>query len=103
MIITCPWCGKRDSSEFLYLAEGGRTRPDLASTDLAAWNAYVYDRVNTAGEHEEIWQHSGGCRANLRIVRNTLTHGIASVELARNVPSPDARPDIGSNTQETTK
>ena len=49
MIITCPYCGPRDSSEFIYRDEGGRTRPDQASTDQAAWNAYVYERVNTAG------------------------------------------------------
>jgi methylglutamate dehydrogenase subunit B len=39
MIITCPYCGPRDSSEFIYRDEGGRTRPDQASTDQAAWNA----------------------------------------------------------------
>jgi sarcosine oxidase subunit delta len=83
MIITCPYCGQRDSSEFVYREEGGRTRPDASSNDQAAWNAYVYDRMNTAGEHSEIWQHSGGCRAHLRIVRNTLTHAIASVSFAR--------------------
>ncbi len=82
MIITCPWCGPRDSGEFVYREEGGRTRPDQASTDQAAWNAYVYDRVNTAGDHDEIWQHSGGCRAHLRIVRNTVTHKIVSVAFA---------------------
>ena len=83
MIITCPFCGPRDSSEFIYREEGGRTRPEPASTDKAAWNAYVYDRVNTAGDHHEIWQHSGGCRSHLRILRNTLTHRIAYVRLAR--------------------
>lgn len=83
MIITCPYCGSRDSSEFVYLGEGGRTRPDPASTDQAEWNAYVYDRVNTAGEHDEIWQHSGGCRSLLRVGRNTITHKISTVVLAR--------------------
>lgn len=92
MIITCPWCGKRDSSEFVYQGEGGRIRPDPSSTDQAAWNAYVYDRVNTAGEHEEIWQHSGGCRAHLRIVRNTVTHAIASVSFASDRSKPGAQP-----------
>ena len=47
MLITCPYCGPRDSSEFVYQGDGNRTRPDPASTDQAAWNAYVYDRVNT--------------------------------------------------------
>ncbi|MCX7306231.1 MAG: sarcosine oxidase subunit delta [Hyphomicrobiales bacterium] len=91
MIITCPYCGPRDSSEFVYQGEDGRTRPDPASTDQAAWNAYVYDRVNTAGEHEEIWQHSGGCRAHLRLVRNTLTHKISSVSMARHATVPRRR------------
>ena len=91
MIITCPYCGPRDSSEFIYRDEGGRTRPDQASTDQAAWNAYVYDRVNTAGEHDEIWQHAGGCRAHLRIVRNTVTHKIASVAFARDHGKPHER------------
>ncbi len=83
MIITCPFCGPRDSSEFVYREEGGRTRPDPASTDQAAWNAYIYERVNTAGDHEEIWQHSGGCRSHLRVLRNTVTHRILDVTLAR--------------------
>ncbi len=83
MIITCPYCGPRDSSEFVYREEGGRIRPDQASTDQAAWNAYVYDRLNPAGEHNEIWQHSGGCRSHLAVVRSTLTHVISSVGFAR--------------------
>jgi len=91
MIITCPYCGPRDSSEFVYQGEGGRTRPDPAATDQAAWNAYVYDRVNTAGEHQEIWQHSGGCRSHLMLVRNTLTHAISSVVVARDAAAPRGR------------
>ena len=91
MIITCPYCGARDSSEFVYQGEGGRTRPDQASTDQAAWNAYVYDRLNIAGDHQEIWQHAGGCRAHLEVVRNTLTHRVASVSLARDGGRPHER------------
>jgi sarcosine oxidase subunit delta len=83
MLIACPYCGPRDLSEFTYQGDATRTRPDPASTDQAAWNAYVYDRVNTAGDHAEFWQHSGGCRAHLKLVRNTLTHEIKSVAYAR--------------------
>jgi heterotetrameric sarcosine oxidase delta subunit len=82
MLITCPYCGPRDVIEFTYQGDGNRIRPDPASTDQAAWNAYVYDRVNTAGPHREIWQHSGGCRAHLEVVRNTLNHRIDSVAYA---------------------
>lgn len=70
-------------SEFTYQGEAGRTRPDPASTDRAAWDAYVYDRLNPAGEHSELWQHSGGCRAHLVVMRNTLTHVISSVVSTR--------------------
>ena len=83
MLITCPYCGPRDVSEFTYQGDDNRTRPDPASTDQAAWNAYVYDRLNPAGDHNEIWQHSGGCRSHLRVVRNTITHEILSTEFAR--------------------
>ena len=82
MIITCPYCGPRDLSEFAYQGDGNRTRPDQHSTDQNAWNAYVYDRLNPAGEHEEIWQHAGGCRAHLAVTRNTLTHEISKVAFA---------------------
>lgn len=83
MLITCPYCGPRDVSEFSYQGDGNRTRPDPASTDQEAWNAYVYDRLNPAGEHNEIWQHAGGCRAHLAVTRSTLTHVISSVAFAR--------------------
>ena len=64
MLIACPYCGPRDLSEFTYQGDATRTRPDPASTDQAAWNAYVYDRVNTAGDHAEFWQHSANFYRN---------------------------------------
>jgi methylglutamate dehydrogenase subunit B len=82
MLINCPYCGSRDVSEFTYQAED-RERPDPASTDRQAWDDYVYDRLNQAGPHAEIWQHSGGCRSHLRIERNTLTHEVLSVASVR--------------------
>lgn len=83
MLITCPYCGSRDVSEFTYQGEAGRQRPDPASSDRVAWDAYVYDRLNPAGEHSELWQHSGGCRSHLVVTRNTLTHAISSVAFVR--------------------
>jgi sarcosine oxidase subunit delta len=83
MLITCPYCGPRDVAEFTYQGDGNRQRPDPGSTDQAAWSAWVYDRVNTLGDHREIWQHSGGCRAHLVLMRSTLSHAITDVALAR--------------------
>ena len=78
MLLTCPYCGPRDVSEFTYQGDGNRQRPAPNSQDLQAWNEYVYDRQNPAGDHNEIWQHSGGCRSHIRVVRNTLTHNVSS-------------------------
>ncbi|MGB3502292.1 MAG: sarcosine oxidase subunit delta [Mesorhizobium sp.] len=83
MLISCPYCGPRDVYEFTYQGDANRTRPDPASTDQAAWNAYVYDRINTLGDHDEYWQHSGGCRMHMKVRRSTATHQIVSVEAAR--------------------
>ncbi len=83
MLIDCPHCGPRDQAEFTYQGDGTLRRPDSGSTDLAAWNAYVYDRTNPAGDHTECWQHSGGCRAHLIVVRDTVNHHIKSVVFAR--------------------
>lgn len=83
MLFTCPYCGPRDVSEYTYQGDGNRTRPDPASTDQEAWNRYVYDRVNIVGEHNEIWQHSGGCRAHLAVTRSTQTHKVSRVSFVR--------------------
>jgi methylglutamate dehydrogenase subunit B len=83
MMITCPYCGPRDLAEYAYQGDAGRKRPDPASTDREAWNAYVYDRANPMGDHREYWQHSGGCRQHLVVLRNTLTHEIREVAFAR--------------------
>ena len=90
MLISCPYCGPRDVAEFTYQGDGNRVRPNPMSQDLDAWNDYIFDRVNIAGDHNEIWQHSGGCRSHLFVVRNTLTHKISSVRMVREGPPPPA-------------
>ena len=47
-----------------------------------AFYDYVYLRDNIAGEMREYWYHGSGCRAWLKVARNTLTHEISSVEPA---------------------
>ena len=75
MLIPCPWCGDRDVTEFTYGGDANaRQPPDGAS--LAEWTAYVYLRDNPRGPHDELWQHSAGCRRWIRVRRNTLTHEV---------------------------
>ena len=85
MLIPCPYCGPRDVAEFTYQGDANRVRPELGSTDAEAWNVYVYDRLNSAGDHREIWQHSGGCRAHIVLTRSTLTHAISGASLAKHL------------------
>lgn len=85
MLITCPYCGPRDLAEFSYQGDANGTRPDPTSQDARAWSDYVFQRTNAAGPHREYWQHAGGCRAHLVVVRDTTTHEIASVDFARSV------------------
>ncbi|MCV0397877.1 MAG: sarcosine oxidase subunit delta [Rhizobiaceae bacterium] len=88
MLIPCPYCGPRDVGEFTYQGDANRVRPAL-DAPRAEWETFVYERVNTAGPHREHWQHSGGCRAHLTVVRDTLTHHVLSAEFVR--PGPVAK------------
>ena len=45
----------------------------------------LYNRDNPAGEHRELWYHEQGDRSWLVVTRNTVTHEITKVELARDV------------------
>jgi len=84
MEINCPYCGKRDHSEFTYLGDAKIKRPgdpDAAGHD--DWMDYVYYRDNPKGEQTEYWHHQAGCRQWLRVVRHTVTHEISKVELAK--------------------
>ncbi len=81
MLIVCTCCGPRDFSEYTYFGDATVVRPPLDGA-AQAWFAAVYQRRNPRGAHAEFWQHSAGCRSFLRVVRNTLTHEVLSVELA---------------------
>jgi heterotetrameric sarcosine oxidase delta subunit len=73
-------------SEFTYLGDAAFRRPDpnAPQADTAFYEA-VYLRDNPAGPHEELWYHASGCRCWLRVTRNTRTHEILAVALARQV------------------
>ena len=76
MRLICPWCGERDAGEFTYRGDATATRPVIGEDVLDDHLAYIYDRKNSAGDHDEIWQHTGGCRTHMQVTRNTVTHAI---------------------------
>ncbi len=81
MLINCPCCGKRDRREYTYLGDANAKRPALDNVDQEAWYAFIYQRDNPRGWHDEIWHHSQGCRSFVQARRNTATHEIADVKL----------------------
>lgn len=85
MQINCPHCGSRDSAEFTYYGDASRARPDINDDNVERWAAYVYDRDNPRGAHKEFWHHIHGCRQWLVVERNTATHEILGVAVARDV------------------
>jgi len=87
MIINHPLLGPRDAAEFVYLGDASLiNRPNPEGDDAAqAFYEYLYLRDNPAGEHKELWYHEQGDRSWLVVTRNTLTHEISNVELARDI------------------
>lgn len=87
MIINHPLLGPRDASEFTCLGDASLiNRPDWQSENAAKeFYEYLYLRDNLAGNTRELWFHEHGDRSWLVVTRNTLTHEITKVELARDV------------------
>ena len=87
MIIQHPLLGPRDAQEFTYLGDAALIeRPDWQAEDAPRqFYKHLYLRDNPAGEHRELWFHEQGDRSWLVVTRNTLTHEITHVEMARDV------------------
>lgn len=87
MIINHPLLGPRDACEFVYLGDAALIdRPDWQDENARQlFHDYLYLRGNPAGKHRELWFHEQGDRSWLVVTRNTLTHEITKVELARDV------------------
>lgn len=83
MRLKCPLCGPRDRREFTFRGPDLlAARPGDGATDLD-WHRYLHLRDNPAGEAQELWSHEMGCRAWLRVRRNTVTHAVLEVTLMK--------------------
>lgn len=101
MLINHPLLGPRDAGEFTYLGDVSiLMRPDspagyASDQTMAAMHDYVHLRDNPAGLHRELWYHEQGDRSWLVVTRNTVTHEIVKVEMARDVKRREATHDRG--------
>ncbi|WP_369174552.1 sarcosine oxidase subunit delta [Streptomyces sp. R28] len=96
LLITCPWCGPRDETEYHYGGQAHVAYPENPSelTD-AQWAEFVFYRDNPKGPFAERWMHSIGCRRWFNALRDTATHEVlASYRLDE--PRPEL-PQAGGN------
>ena len=82
MRLPCPICGDRDRREFYY--QGAAVALDRPAADAgdAAWDDYLHNRDNPAGETRDLWHHEAGCGAWIVVTRNTVTHAVSGAVLA---------------------
>ena len=87
MIIDHPLLGPRPHHEFTYLGDASLLHRPNPKSETAADDFYRYQylRENIAGQQRELWFHEQGDRSWLVVTRNTLTHDITDVKLARDV------------------
>jgi len=80
LLISCPWCGARDETEFAYGGQADIVHPPEPE-DVAddAWAEFLYHRVTPEGPLTERWCHRAGCRRWFTAVRDTRTNRFESL------------------------
>jgi sarcosine oxidase subunit delta len=91
MRLTCPHCGPRDRREFYYYGAADYLNRPAPDAPAQAWDDYLHNRDNPAGVTQDLWYHEQGDRSWLVVTRNTVTHEITKVELARDVARAQGR------------
>ncbi|HSB92362.1 MAG TPA: sarcosine oxidase subunit delta [Flavitalea sp.] len=76
LYIPCPYCGRRNETEFHYGAEAGVGYPDPNAMTDTEWAKYLHIRDNPKGWLAERWVHFAGCGRWFNLWRNTTTHEI---------------------------
>ncbi|HEV8035609.1 sarcosine oxidase subunit delta [Yoonia sp.] len=82
MRITCPNCGERDRREFYYQGDAVALSRPAPDAGLEAWDDYLHNRDNPAGDTRDLWFHEAGCGAWVVVTRNTVTHTVLDTALA---------------------
>lgn len=80
LLITCPWCGPRDETEFHCGGQAHVPYPaDPGELTDQQWGEYVFYRDNPKGVHAERWMHSAGCRRWFNALRDTVSYEVLAV------------------------
>ncbi|MFJ9722413.1 sarcosine oxidase subunit delta family protein [Streptomyces sp. NPDC101209] len=95
LLISCPWCGPRDESEFHYGGQAHVPYPqDPSALTDEEWARYLFFRTNPKGPFAERWSHATGCRRWFNAVRDTATNEVLAVYRSgeERPPTPGPRP-----------
>ena len=103
LLIPCPYCGPCAQTEFTYGSDASVVRPPVdgeqgvdeehGSVSTQQWLDHIYLRDNPRGPHLEWWQHSHGCRAWIKVRRDTATHEVLGAWSA-NAAVPGVEPAV---------
>ncbi|MCC6002622.1 MAG: sarcosine oxidase subunit delta [Pararhodobacter sp.] len=77
MRISCPCCGLRDRREFTYLGHETFLYRPAADAGPEAWDDYLHNRDNPAGETRDLWYHDP-CGTWVLVTRDTVTHAVTA-------------------------
>ncbi|MEM8848630.1 MAG: sarcosine oxidase subunit delta [Pseudomonadota bacterium] len=82
-LFSCPFCGPRDETEFHFVVEAGKSRPEPADrvTD-AEWAAYLHTCKAPKGAAREVWLHLT-CGEYFMMTRDTVTRDVTGSEPLR--------------------
>jgi sarcosine oxidase subunit delta len=90
-LISCPWCGAREETEYHYGGQAHVAYPaDAATVSDDEWADYLFFRDNPQGPFAERWMHAAGCRRWFNAIRDTSTHQILAVYRIGD-PAPEGR------------
>ena len=82
-IFTCPFCGPRNETEFHFVAEAGKTRPDkTADISDADWATYLHAQRNEKGPVREVWMHTT-CSEMFIMERDSVTMDVLGTTALR--------------------
>ncbi|MEU1799769.1 sarcosine oxidase subunit delta [Streptomyces sp. NPDC019937] len=96
LLITCPWCGPRDETEYHYGGQAHVPYPgNTADLTDEQWAAYVFYRDNPKGPFAERWMHSSGCRRWFNLLRDTASYEVLAA-YRLDEPRPEL-PQAGGN------
>ncbi len=79
LLISCPYCGERDESEFSYGGPSAKYPAMNSSTSIEKWHRTIHLPGSSQKVLREYWYHESGCEQWIEINRDIDSHEITLV------------------------